>query len=191
MPLPPPINYAAEGRIRELAAASGVRIDCLEDVVNRFRAGQFKEIDLPEKLAEWRSIEGHHFFAASGIDHEKEAIDAFGPHRSLTAQGAYLKKHGAEKASEVAAAFGTTLAGKPGTVPKHFKTQPDADADIGGEKKLNPWSNDPRNLDQHGRYSANAISRQASVVKSDLALGERLAKAAHSSVGAVRPARVA
>ncbi len=109
-------NYAAEGRIREACAAAGVRIECLEDVVGRFRAGQFNEADLDGKLAEWRAVPDHHFFSGTQADLDAEAVAAFGPERTLRRKRNFCE-HGEAKAAEIAAQFGTALGGKPGKTP--------------------------------------------------------------------------
>lgn len=173
-------NYAAEGRIKETAAAAGVRVECLDDVVERFRDGQFNEAELPAKIEEWRATPDHHFFAASGADMIDEARAAFGEERTLTAQGAFVRKHGEAKAAEVAEQFGTSLGGKPGKTPDTFKAKK-SDPNAGLPKgSTNPWSAD-----------LWSITRQGQVAKADFALAQRLARAAGSYIGATRPTRAA
>ena len=125
-------NYAAEGRVKQVAAENGVRPECLDDVVMRFRDHQFTEAELPAKLKEWSETPDHHFF------HKAEDNDlfvkAFGPMPSITAQGEVLKKHGPERTAEIAAQFGTKLGtGKPGKIPEGFKHS------NGGDHGANPF----------------------------------------------------
>jgi hypothetical protein len=178
------IDYATEGKIREAAAIAGVRESAIEDVVERFRAGLFTLAELPEKLNEWKST-APHFFSATQSDLHAEAIGAFGEFRTLTAQGAFVTKHGEAQARATAQEFGTTLGGRPGKTPGHYgKTETPK---LPGNK-TNPWANAPENLDQRGRYTAAAVAEQARVVK---ALGmdkaQSIARAAHSFVGATKP----
>jgi hypothetical protein len=144
-------NYAAEGRIREACAAAGVRIECLEDVITRYRAGQFNEAELDGKLAEWRGTPGHHFFSGTAADLDAEAVAAFGEQRTLKAQGEFLREHGEAKAAEIAAQFGTALGGKPGKTPDAFKPKKPNDPNAGLPKgTTNPFSKDGWSLAKQG-----------------------------------------
>jgi hypothetical protein len=173
-------NYAAEGRIREMCAAAGVRPESLEDVITRFRAYKFTEAELPDLIEEWRATPNHHFFKGNVTDDENEAIAAFGPERSLTAQGAYVRAHGEARAREVAEQYGTTLGGKPGKLPEGVKPKAPAEVKLPGGAK-NPWSAD-----------AWSVTRQGAVVKAlGLEKAQQIAGAAGSHVGAVRPRKVA
>jgi hypothetical protein len=171
-------NYAAEGRIREACAVAGIRSECLEDVIGRYRAGHFNEATLPDKLAEWRATPDHHFFSATQGDTEAEAIASFGPNSNVDAQLAYFKKHGEDKAAQVAKEFGTMLGGKPGKVPTHYKT-PDKSADgidlPRGSK--NPWSAEAWDIGEQRRL--------VRVLGETKAAG--IAKSAGSFVGATSP----
>ncbi len=174
-------NYAAEGRIREACAAAGVREQSLEDVVNRFRAFKFTEAELPDLIEEWKATPGHHFFSGNVVDDQAEAVAAFGPERTLKAQGAFVKAHGEARAREVAEQFGTSLGGKPGKLPAGFKPK-EAPAEVklpGGAK--NPWS-----------AESWSVTRQGAVVKAlGLEKAQQIAGAAGSHVGAVRPRKAA
>ncbi len=175
-------NYASEGRIREACAAAGVRIECLEDVITRYRAGQFNEAELDGKLAEWRGTPGHHFFSGTQADLDAEAVAAFGPDRTLKAQGEFLREHGDARTAEVAALFGTKIGGKPGTTPDSYKPKKSADPNADLPKgSTNPWA-----------AASWSITRQGQIVR---ALGEvkaaQIAKSANSYIGATRPAKVA
>jgi len=180
-------NFVAEGRIKELAAAEGVRIEALEDIITRYRAGQFNEAELPDMIAEWRVTRDHYFSSTtSAVD--AEAVAAFGENRSLTAQGAFVRKHGEAVAAEIAAKFGTAIGStKPGKTPEQFKPK---DADVNADLpkgSTNPWARTAENCDANGRYTAKAITRQTDVVKR---LGEvkaaGIAHAARSFIGATR-----
>ena len=162
--------YAAEDRIREVAAAAGVRPECLDDVVMRFRDFQFTEAELPAKIAEWRETPGHHFFNVGRDDGDNELfIRAFGPHPSLTARGEVVRKLGEAKAAEVAAQFGTTLASiKPGTVPEHIK--------IDSANSTNPFL---KLRDASGKIDPVAAAKVDKLIK---ALGTRKAEAIARSV---------
>lgn len=176
-------NYALEGRLLEAAVIAGVRPEVAEtDLRERIRAGDVTEANFTEKLAEWKATPNHHFFALSGADIEAEAIDAFGPGRTLKAQADYTKKHGEAKAAEVAALFGTSLGGKPGKVPEGFKTkEPDARAinkDVPPSVGTNPWA--------AGSWN---VSKQGQVVKAlGLEKAQKIARAAGSYVGATHAA---
>ena len=124
-------NYAAEGRVKQVAAENGIRPEALDDVVARFRDHQFTEAELPAKLKEWSETPDHHFFYWT--DDNDLFVQAFGPDLSITARGQVLKKYGAERTAEIAAAFGTTLTGKAGKVPEGFKHT------NGGDYSANPF----------------------------------------------------
>jgi hypothetical protein len=135
-------DYASEGRIREA---------CLEDVITRFRAGQFKEAELDGKLAEWKATPNHHFFIGTAADLDAEAVAAFGPERTLKAQGEFVREHGEAKAAEVAALFGTKLGGKPGKTPDAFKPTKPSDPNAGLPKgATNPFSKESWSLAKQG-----------------------------------------
>jgi hypothetical protein len=109
-------NFALEGRIKDIAADNGVRQEVLDtDLVERIRAGEVTEANIADKLKEWKAVEGHHFFNAGGATHQSDADNAFGEHRTLKAQGAYVVKYGEQKASETATSYGVKLGsiGKP------------------------------------------------------------------------------
>ena len=99
----------------------------------RFRDHQFTEAELPAKLKEWSETPDHHFFYWT--DDNDLFVQAFGPDLSITARGQVLKKYGAERTAEIAAAFGTTLTGKAGKVPEGFKHT------NGGDYSANPSCN--------------------------------------------------
>jgi len=178
-------NYALEGRMLETAAIAGVRPECLEtDLLERIRAGDVTEANIADKLAEWKATDGHHFFSATGASLNAEAVAAFGEARTLTAQAAYVRKHGEQQAHDMAEKFGTTLGStRPGKTPQGFTPEkPKADAvQVPASIGKNPWS-----------AEGWSITKQGSVVK---ALGETkaasIAKAAGSFIGATRPARAA
>jgi hypothetical protein len=129
-------NYAAEGRIKQIAAENGVRPECLDDVVMNFRAGRFGEAELPAKIAEWKAVPDQHYFNVVGEAADKELfVKAFGESPSITARGTVLKKYGAERTAQIAAEFGTTLTGKPGKTPDSFKTNGN-----GGDHSGNPFA---------------------------------------------------
>jgi hypothetical protein len=52
----------------------------------------------------------------------------------------------------------------------------------GGDSK-NPWSNTPQNTDQRGRYTANALTRQAALVKANEVGAAQIAAAVVSKIG--------
>lgn len=178
-------DYALEGRIKQAAADAGAVDTALDefamdhiDSANPLRPSDAEIAAHVEKMRK----EKPHRWGGAGDENRELFIQAFGPSRSLTAQGEVVKLIGEERARVVAAQFGTTLSGKPGTVPEHYKTRAE------GEKgKTNPWSDDPSNLDARGRYNQAALTRQAMVVKSSLTLAKSLAKSAHAFVGATRP----
>ena len=175
-------NYASEGRIREACAAAGVRIECLEDVIRRFRAGQFKEAELDGRLAEWKATPNHHFFIGTAADLDAEAVAAFGPERTLKAQGEFVREHGEAKATEIAALFGTKLGGKPGKTPETFKPKKKKPDDPGLPKgTTNPWAAEYWSVTRQGQ-----IAKALGVEKA-----AQIARAAGSHVGATRPAKVA
>jgi hypothetical protein len=136
-------NYAAEGRIKQVAAENGVRPECLDDIVMNFRAGRFGEAELPAKIKEWKATPDHHYFNIAGEAADKELfVKAFGEVPSITAQGAVLKKYGPERTAQIAAEFGTKIGtGKPGKTPDSFKTNGN-----GGDHGGNPF-NKLRNAD--------------------------------------------
>jgi hypothetical protein len=177
-------NYAAEGRIREAAAAAGVRAECLEYVVMRFREGKLTENELPEQLAQWKSDPDHYYFAGSKADLDAEAIAAFGETRTLKAQADYLKKYGEAAANEMAARFETTVGHRnPGKTPSGY-VKPKLDDETANlakqHKGTNPFSADGWNISEQGR-----------IYKSSPKLAESLAKSAGVKIGATRPARAA
>jgi hypothetical protein len=181
-------QYATEGRIREACAVAGVRTTAIEDVIERFRAGQFTEAELPDKLAEWKET-APHFYSGTQADMHAEAIAAFGPTRTLAAQADFLNKHGEAAARDTAAEFGTTLGGKPGKTPEHFKVE---DKSKLPGNQTNPWANLPENKDAHGRYTAAAITRQGAVIKGlGVAKAQSIARAAGSFIGATHPNKAA
>jgi hypothetical protein len=173
-------NYAAEGRIKESCVIAGIRPECLDDVIGRFRDGQITDANLAEKIEEWRGVEGHHFFSATGASLDAEAVAAFGESRTLTAQAAFFQKHGEAAAQEIAERFCTTLGGKPGTTPEHIKQQAKPKGD---DVKLpatfgkNPWSAEAWNITRQG-----SVARALGVEKA-----QQIAKAAGSFLGATRP----
>jgi hypothetical protein len=129
-------NYAAEGRIKQVAAENGVRAECLDDVVMNFRAGRFGEAELLTKLREWKAVRDHHYFNVAGEAADEELfVKAFGESPSITARGTVLKKYGAERTAQIAAEFGTTLTGKPGKTPDSFKKNGN-----GGDHSGNPFN---------------------------------------------------
>jgi len=52
----------------------------------------------------------------------------------------------------------------------------------GGDSK-NPWSHTPQNTDQRGRYTANALTRQAALVKANEKGAAEIAAAVGSKIG--------
>lgn len=173
-PLP---NYAAEGRIKQIAAEGGVRPQCLDDVVMRFRDHQFDEAELPAKLKEWRDDPEHHFFVASGKQNTELFIEAFGENPNLSRQGDVVKLLGEKEAAAVAEQFGTKLGtGKPGKTPDTMRTD-------AGSNASNPFlllrMSDGVSLNESAAGKAAAKSVAALIAK----LGTRKAEAIAKAVG--------
>lgn len=163
------INYSAEGRVREVAAENGVLPHALEDVVSRFRAGQFTEAELPARIKEWRDTPNHHFFNVGGAEDNRLFIEAFGDTPSLTAQGAVVRKYGETRAAEIAAQFGASVGVmKPGKVPDTIKS---------GTNASNPFAK-LRGAD--GKIDPTAAAKVDGLIKS---LGTKKAEAIARAVG--------
>jgi hypothetical protein len=187
-----PHNFALEARVQEACAAAGVRDSALADVVERVRAGEVGDDNIAAKITEWRETKPH-YFGVSGPDAVEEQIAAFGPDRSLRAQGAFVVKHGEQHSREVAARFFTTVGGKPGIVPDDLKKQI-ADKDPERHRTTNPWhpANCERRKDGKLYYTARALTLQANAVR---AMGEAkasaLAQVWSARLGDLRPGRAA
>lgn len=178
-------NYALEALLMEAAEKAGALPSAIQDFaldVQDFRITSASEI--PAWIEACKKDKSHRF-AIAGTENNELFIRAFA-HGNLSAQGVVVKTLGEDRAREVAAQFGTTLGGKPGTIPESLKANiPDFDHT---KPSTNPWSAHPSNLDAQGRYSARAITSQASVVK---ALGAEkasaIARAAGAKLGDIRP----
>jgi hypothetical protein len=117
-----PINYAVEARIHEMLADNGVLEVAHQDFIDEFRAGLFTEQSALAHIKAART-EKPHRWVISGTEDDELFVSAFGPQRTLTAQGEVIKKFGEDRAKEIAAQFGTTLGStKPGTVPATIKS---------------------------------------------------------------------
>lgn len=152
-------NYAAEGRVADLCADGGV--SDIEIFLEEFRIGLFNEENAKQYIEDCRASRPHRFTVTH--DMNDEAVGAFGPNRTLTAQAAFVRKYGESHAREVAARFGTTIGSlKGGTVPEDVKKQI-SDKNPDASKPTNPWH--PSHCDARGYYTARALTLQANAVK--------------------------
>ncbi len=117
-----PINYAVEARIHEMLADNSVLESAHADFIDEYRAGLFTEQSALAHIKATRTEKPHRWII-SGTEDDELFVSAFGPQRTLTAQGEVIKKFGGDRAKEIAAQFGTTLGStKPGTVPATIKS---------------------------------------------------------------------
>jgi len=115
-------DYATEVRIREACEAAGVLPVAIEDFYEDFRAFRFGKADAEIAAhIERMKTEKPHRFVMAGTENNELYVKAFGPERSITAQGTVVKLVGEDRAAQIAASFGTTLGGKSGTVPDGLK----------------------------------------------------------------------
>jgi hypothetical protein len=117
-----PPNYAAEGRIRQICADNHVLESAIEDFVDEFRTHVFDEKDITAHIAKTRTDKPNRW-VINGTESDQLLVDAFGPERTLKAQGEVVKQFGEDRAKEYAAQFNTTLGGKPGVVPDTLKSK--------------------------------------------------------------------
>ncbi len=152
--------------------AAGMVPAALADANDAFAVGEYNGETLDAWITEQRSKRPH-LFAVTG-DNDTEAA-AFGD-RNMTARARLVKAIGEDAAGERAKAWG--LSGL--TDFKTIGRSPGAkNGGDGGDKRPgrdNPFSTAGWN-----------VSRQGQIWKSDRELCERLAKAAHSRVGATKP----
>lgn len=102
------------------------------------------------------------------------AADAF-VSGNMTARTQLVREIGLEEANRLARAHG--LANVYDT--KRART-PSAEQK---ERANNPWSDHPNNVDERGRYTAAAITRQAALVKANHQAAIGIAKAAGATIG--------
>lgn len=94
---------------------------------------------------------------------------------NMTSRTQLVREVGLEEANRLAKAHGL------GSVhdPRRART-PSAEQK---ERANNPWSDHPNNVDERGRYTANALTRQAALVKANLSGAAEIAKAVGSKIG--------
>ena len=144
-------NYAGEGQIREACAAAGVRIECLEDVITRFRPANSRKRSLTASLPNGGPRPITIFSAGRRPILTRKPSLHSARERTLKAQGEFVREHGEAKAAEVAALFATKLGGKPGKTPDTFKPKKPNDPNAGLPKgTTNPFSKDGWSLAKQG-----------------------------------------
>jgi hypothetical protein len=149
--------------------AAGVIETAIADVIEHGEHGDFILQTFDKWLTEQKSSRPHWWPQDGQTDLEAQAFGG-----NFTARNRLVKQIGMAAADARAREYGldgihdykTTPLAQPGAAPKN--------------KSTNPWSVEGWN-----------ISKQGQVYKSDPALAERLAKAAHSQIGATRPTKVA
>ncbi len=108
---------------------------------------------------------------------------------NITARGQLAKEIGEVAATRLAQSYGLR-----GLADTRRGTAPATGDDDAGKKndvgKTNPWSAHADNVDKHGRYTAAAMGKQSSIVRSlGAAKGAELASAAGTFIGSTGPAR--
>jgi hypothetical protein len=96
---------------------------------------------------------------------------------SLAARGELIKQVGELEANRIAKTYGLTGLGD---TRRARAAQTD---DVKRDSGKNPWAFSPQNTDEGGRYTANALTRQAALVKANLTGAAEIAAAVGSKVG--------
>jgi hypothetical protein len=102
---------------------------------------------------------------------------------NLSARGQLIREVGEVQAHKIALSYGLTGVGD----TKRARAAHTDEIKRGGEN--NPWSDHPSNLDRNGRYTANAIGRQAALVKINETAAAEIAAAVGNKIGDTKPAR--
>ena len=182
-------DYASEARLRDLLEADGtVRDTAFADFYEDLHDGRIddrSEAGLAAHIAKMKDKKSHRFVMPSDTETDELGRRAY-LDGNLTAQGLFERRYGTDASRAMAAKYNNTVgSGKPGTAPEADTTK-----NLPKDHKNNPWADAPANIDARtGRYSAAAISRQASLCKTDIALAARIAASVGARVGDVRPRR--
>jgi len=99
---------------------------------------------------------------------------------NMTARGQLVRELGELEAARIAKSYG--LSGINDT--RRARAALTDDVKRNGDTK-NPWANTPANTDAKGRYTANALTRQAQLVKANLTGAAEIAAAVGSKIGDV------
>lgn len=96
---------------------------------------------------------------------------------NMTARGQLVRELGELEAARIAKSYG--LSGIGDTRRAHAALTDD----VKRGNANNPWANTPANTDAKGRYTANALTRQAQLVKANLTGAAEIAAAVGSKIG--------
>lgn len=160
-------------------AAAGMKPSAINEASDDFAEGKLGADNLDEWIEKQRTARPYLYPTKGEADLESAAFGEFGK-PNLTARSNLVKQIGEEAADARAKAWGLT-----GLHDYRTRAKRPGDAGNGDQKdkrpaKDNPWSAEGWN-----------ITKQGSVMRADPALGERLARAAGSFIGATRPTRAA
>jgi hypothetical protein len=97
---------------------------------------------------------------------------------SLKARAELIAQIGELEANRIAKTYGLNGVGD----TRRARAALTDDVKRNGDSK-NPWANIPENTDEGGRYTANALTRQAALVKANLTGAAEIAAAVGSKVG--------
>ncbi len=161
-------NYALEGRIREVARASGALETALEDFVLDYQSYAFtSEAELPAWIEKCRAEKSHRFVIQS--DHEAELCAAAFVVKNKTAEGRLYRAVGPQRFAELKDQYAN---GVPESARKRGGT----------DHSKNPWAAVENNINpKTGRFTEAAIRRQFSFVR---AAGPHKAAEVAAAVGA-------
>jgi len=160
-------NWFLIGELRQAAESAGALASSApdwEDDVDAFRITNKSEIDA---WIERCKVDRPHRFALQS-DHDIALAQSGFIDGNLTAQSKLYLAVGEHRFAELKKMYAN---GQPEAVKKKVGST---------DHSKNPWSNHPDNLDERGRYSAKALTKQGQLVKS---IGEVKAAGIAAAVG--------